>query len=70
MADIRDRLIDAVKAEGEGQGACKRCLDKGKRNRTWMCFLYRVYGHEGYYCKDCVIEMQKEAEKTLRKKEK
>lgn len=44
----------------EGQGSCKRCSDKGKWNRMWMCFLYEIEGYEGCYCSDCVKEIQKE----------
>jgi hypothetical protein len=47
-----------VQCEGEGQGSCKRCSDKGKWNRTWMCFLYKIEGYEGCYCKECVKEIQ------------
>ncbi len=49
-----------IQCKGEGQGSCKRCSDKGKWNRNWMCFLYKVEGREGYYCADCVKEMQEE----------
>ena len=43
--------------KGDGQGSCKRCSDKGKWNRTWMCFLYEIEGYEGCYCRDCVKEI-------------
>ena len=46
-----------TKCKGEGQGSCKRCSDKGKWNRTWMCFLYKIEGYEGCYCADCVKEI-------------
>ena len=49
-----------TKCKGEGQGSCKRCSDKGKWNRTWMCFLYKIEGYEGCYCSDCVKEIQAE----------
>jgi hypothetical protein len=45
---------------GEGQGSCKRCSDNGRWNRTWMCFLYKIEGLEGCYCRDCVKEIQNE----------
>lgn len=48
-----------TKCVGEGQGSCKRCSDKGKWNRTWMCFLYKIEGQDGCYCRDCVDEMQR-----------
>lgn len=47
-----------TKCTGEGQGSCKRCSDNGKWNRTWMCFLYKIEGYEGCYCRDCVKEIQ------------
>lgn len=50
--------MKVIKCIGEGQGSCKRCTDKGKWNRTWMCFLYKIEGYEGCYCGDCVKEMQ------------
>ena len=46
-----------TRCSGEGQGSCKRCTDKGKWNRTWMCFLYEIEGYEGCYCSDCVLEL-------------
>lgn len=45
----------------EGQGSCKRCSDRGKWNRAWMSFLYRIEGYEGCYCRDCVREIKEEA---------
>ena len=50
--------MKVTKCKGEGQGSCKRCSDKGKWNRTWMCFLYKIEGYEGCYCADCVKEIQ------------
>lgn len=51
------RGLKAIKCTGSGQGSCKRCDDKGKWNRTWMCFLYKIEGLEGVYCSDCVTEI-------------
>lgn len=51
--------MNITKCTGEGQGSCKRCLDNGKWNRMWMCFLYEIEGYEGCYCADCVKEIQK-----------
>ena len=57
--------MKVVKCKGEGQGSCKRCKEKGKWNRAWMCFLYEIEGHEGIYCRDCVNEIKEEyGEKT------
>ena len=50
-------MMKVVQCKGEGQGSCKRCSDNGKWNVTWMCFLYKIEGHEGCYCRDCVKEM-------------
>lgn len=47
-----------TQCKGEGQGSCKRCVDNGKWNRSWMCFLYKIEGYDGCYCKDCVKEIQ------------
>lgn len=33
------KIIDC---KGEGQGSCKRCLDRGIWNVSWMCFLYKI----------------------------
>lgn len=49
-----------TKCTGEGQGSCKRCTDKGKWNRMWCCFLYKIEGYEGCYCSDCVKEITAE----------
>ena len=50
--------LKITRCTGEGQGSCKRCLDNGKWNRTWMCFLYKIEGYEGCYCSDCVKEIK------------
>jgi len=55
---VRDERVTVC--EGEGLGSCKRCEDKGKWNRQWMCFLYRIKGMEGIYCKNCVKEILNE----------
>ena len=52
--------MKVIKCDGNGQGSCKRCLDKGKWNRMWMCFLYHIEGYDGYYCHDCAKEILKE----------
>lgn len=49
-----------TKCDGDGQGLCKRCLDNGKRNPMWMCFLYKIEGYEGCYCHDCVKAILKD----------
>ena len=48
-----------TRAQGHGQGSCFRCEEKGKWNRIWMCFLYRIENIEGLYCWDCVKEILK-----------
>lgn len=44
--------LNVTQCKGEGQGSCKRCVDNGKWNQNWMCFLYHIEGHEGCYCLD------------------
>lgn len=44
--------------EGEGQGSCKRCEDNGIWNRSWMCFLYKVDGYPGCYCRKCATFLE------------
>lgn len=52
--------LKITQCKGEGQGSCKRCLDNGKWNRTWMCFLYKIEGYEGCYCSECVKKIMEE----------
>ncbi len=52
--------LNVTQCKGEGQGSCKRCVDNGKWNQNWMCFIYHIEGHEGCYCLDCVKEIEKE----------
>ena len=54
--------IKVSKCKGEGAGSCKRCTDRGKWNQNWMCFLYKIDGLDGCYCRDCVEEIRKEME--------
>lgn len=52
--------MEVICCNGEGQGSCKRCMDNGKWNISWMCFLYKIDGLDGCYCSDCVREILKE----------
>lgn len=52
--------IKVTPCEGEGQGSCKRCSDKGKWNRMWMWSLCKIEGREGCYCFNCAKEILKE----------
>ena len=52
------KKLEITKCSGDGQGSCKRCSEKGKWNRIWMCFLYKIEGFDGCYCYDCVKELQ------------
>lgn len=54
------KKVKVTCCEGEGQGSCKRCVDKGIWNRMWMSFLYKIEGLEGYYCAKCVDEIMEE----------
>lgn len=58
MNDLKK--VKATCCEGEGQGSCKRCVDKGIWNRMWMSFLYKIEGLEGCYCAKCVDEIMEE----------
>ena len=49
-------MVKITQCQGEGQGTCKRCNDKGIWNVNWMCFLYKIEGLEGCYCRECVKE--------------
>ena len=53
MSDIK-----VTQCKGEGQGSCKRCSDNGNWNIHWSCFLYKIEGYEGYYCRNCVEEIK------------
>lgn len=46
-----------TQAQGNGQGQCALCKKRGKWNVQWMCFLYKVEGEEGVYCKSCIDEL-------------
>ena len=46
-----------IRAQGNGQGQCALCKKRGKWNVQWMCFLYKVEGKEGVYCKNCADEL-------------
>ena len=45
---------------GEGQGECKRCAELKGWNRYWTCFLYKIEGRDGCYCRDCVKAIEEE----------
>lgn len=49
--------LTITQSEGHGQGQCVLCEKRGKWNRTWMCFLYKIKGKEGVYCANCVAEL-------------
>ena len=58
-----------TKCKGEGQGSCRRCNDKGKWNRNWMCFLNKIEGYDGCYCNECTKEILNEYEQNKTEKE-
>lgn len=47
-----------TKAQGNGQGQCALCKKRGKWNVNWMCFLYKVEGKDGVYCRSCADELK------------
>lgn len=49
-----------TRCKGEGQGACKRCLQTNGFSRVWMSMLFEIEGVEGKYCIDCTHEILKE----------
>lgn len=55
-------MIKITQCKGEGQGSCKRCNGKGIWNVNWMCFLYKIEGFEGCYCRECAKEIMREEE--------
>ena len=55
-------MPNVTKCTGEGQGSCKRCNDKGRWNRAWMCFLNKIEGYDGCYCNECTREILEECE--------
>lgn len=63
MNDLKK--VKVTCCEGEGQGSCKRYVDKGIWNRMWMSFLYKIEGLEGCYCAKCVVEISEEQLKEL-----
>lgn len=52
--------MNVRRCDGEGQGSCTRCEERGKWNRSWMHFLYEVEGQPGIYCLKCVGEIMAE----------
>lgn len=50
-------MVKIRQCDGNGQGTCTLCESKGKWNRTWMCFLYKIEGMNGSYCYKCVNEI-------------
>ncbi len=52
-------MLKIIRCEGNGQGSCKGCNDKGIWNRHWTCFLYKIQGQEGCYCEKCIKEIEK-----------
>ena len=56
---MSDAMVKITQCQGEGQGSCKRCNDKGIWNVNWMCFLYKIEGKEGCYCEKCTKEIMR-----------
>lgn len=50
-------MLKIRQCEGNGQGTCALCEKRGKWNRAWMNFLYKVDGVEGCYCYKCAKEV-------------
>lgn len=56
-----------TQAQGHGQAQCVLCKKRGKWNVQWLCFLYKVEGKDGVYCKNCVDELK--MQDTIKRKE-
>lgn len=56
-------MLKIIRCEGNGQGSCKRCDDKGIWNRYGMSSLYKIEGQEGYYCEECIKEIIRKEER-------
>lgn len=54
--------LKITRCEGEGQGSCTRCDEKGIWNRHWMSMLVEIEGMEGCYCSKCLKELKAEIE--------
>ena len=57
-----------TQAQGNGQGQCVLCKKRGKWNVQWMCFLYKVEGQDGVYCKNCADELKIQNAINIRKR--
>lgn len=58
----KERLeMKITQAQGNGQGQCALCKKRGKWNVQWMCFLYKIEGKDGVYCKSCADELKMQA---------
>jgi hypothetical protein len=58
-------MLKIIQCEGNGQGSCKGCSDKGIWNRNWMCFLYKIEGQDGLYCEECIKEIMRKEENGI-----
>ena len=58
LKKVMNKGMKITQAQGNGQGQCALCKKRGKWNVQWMCFLYKVEGKEGVYCKNCVDELR------------
>jgi hypothetical protein len=52
--------MKVTKCIEEGQGSCKRCLEKRQMEHKLDVLLYEIEGYDGCYCSDCVKEIRKE----------
>ena len=49
--------LEFEQCSGNGLGSCTRCEEKGKWNRAWMSFLYKIKDMDGCYCYECVKDI-------------
>lgn len=56
-------MLKIIRCEGNEECSCKKCDDKGIRNRYGMSSLYKIEGQEGYYCEECIKEIIRKEER-------
>ena len=61
-------MLKISNAIGNGQSQCQGCAEKGKWNRNWTSFLYKIEGKDGYFCWQCVKEMQEKDQEVQNEK--
>lgn len=50
-------MLKIRQCEGNGLGSCTLSEMRGKWNRAWMEFIYKIEGIDDCYCYKCVQEI-------------